>query len=111
MNRINFSTRTLTIVAGAALLGLFVLHLGCNQQGSGGNNDFTQGLAKLGGDIGSRVTGHSEISQGVNAAVEYQSKVSLTAADEDAMGQSVAMSLTSSNQLTSNEKLNKYVSL
>jgi predicted Zn-dependent protease len=94
-----------TILAALGLAGAGV-HLGCKD-----NTGFTQNLAKVGGQIGSAVTGRQEIAQGVEAGVNYMSVISLSAEDEDAMGQSVAMNLTSSSRLTNDEKLNKYVSL
>jgi predicted Zn-dependent protease len=96
-------------VLGAIALGGAAIHFGCSKDGSGGG--FGDNLAKIGGEIGSAVTGRPEIAQGTAAAVDYKNKISLSADDEDAMGQSVAMNLTSSNRLTQNEALNKYVSL
>jgi predicted Zn-dependent protease len=94
-----------TILASLGLIGLGV-HLGCKD-----SSGITGNLAKIGGQVGSAVTGRSEIAQGVEAGVNSMNAISLSADDEDAMGQSVAMNLTSGNQLTANEKLNKYVSL
>lgn len=90
-------------------LGAAAIHFGCSKDGSGGS--FGDNLAKIGGEIGGAVTGHQEIAQGTRALVDYKNAIQLNANDEDAMGQSVALSLTSSNRLTQNEALNKYVSL
>jgi predicted Zn-dependent protease len=98
----------------AVALGAFGLtatsvHLGC--QGGGGGNDFTKTLANVGGQVGAAVTGRQEVAQGVTAVANYADKVRLASQDEDAMGQSVALSLTNTSPLTKDERLNKYVSL
>ena len=62
-------------------------------------------------NIAGQVTGQQKVAQGVNAGADYMNAITLSAADEDGMGQSVAVSLTNTYPLTKNEKLNEYVSL
>jgi predicted Zn-dependent protease len=97
--------------AGSFALSALVVHIGCKDSGGGGGNDFTKALAQVGGQIGSTVTGRPEVGRAVTAVANYAEKVSIASEDEDAMGQSVALSLTNSSPLTKDEKLNKYVSL
>ena len=82
----------------SAALGSFVacgllVHMGCKGGGEGGgNNQFTQALASIGGQVGTAVTGRQEVGRGIEAVANYSSKINVAAQDEDAMGQSVALS-------------------
>jgi predicted Zn-dependent protease len=96
------------LLAGVVLASFAVaavsVHFGCKDgQGSDLRNQFANTI----GDI----TGQRKVAQGAVAVMNYGDKITLSADDEDGMGQSVAVSLTNTYTLTKNEKLNKYVSL
>jgi beta-barrel assembly-enhancing protease len=97
------------VALGSFGVSALLVHVGC-QSGSGGG-DFGKTLANVGGQIGSAVTGRQEVGKAVTAVANYAEKIRIGPEDEDAMGQSVALSLTNTSPLTKNEKLNKYVSL
>jgi predicted Zn-dependent protease len=95
-------------VAGVAL-ALGTLHLACKQDGSGPD---LSGLGKIAAPIASAVPGvDSRYVETGLAAAKYFDKVNISPANEDGMGQAVAVSLTNTYPLTKDTALNKYVSL
>jgi predicted Zn-dependent protease len=103
-------------LAAAAAAGFGIafatVHLACKQDGSG--PDFS-GLSKIAAPVAGAVGGVAHvdphITQSVVAGATYLDKVSVGPAQEDGMGQAVAISMTNTYPLTKDTALNKYVSL
>jgi beta-barrel assembly-enhancing protease len=100
-----------TAVAGGLALALGTVHLACKQDGSSGGPGFGEIFKPVASAVGGAVGVDSRITNTVVAAVTYLERVNVSPAIEDSMGQSVAVSLTNSYQLTRDTALNKYVSL
>lgn len=57
------------------------------------------------------VTGQQKLTEGANIGLDAAGQMIITPQDEDGMGQTVAVSVTNTDQLTTDKKLSKYVSL
>lgn len=122
-----------TAVAAATLLaaGAVGVHLGCNKGGGGGaggigsisnsiagalgggsrsSSSSGGGNSLIGGTIGT-VTGNQAAGNLFDAGTNALQASSINAAQEDAMGQGAAVTLTNKNNLVKDKKLSKYVSL
>jgi predicted Zn-dependent protease len=100
-----------TAAAGLALT-LGTLHIACKQDGSGPNlGGLSNVLKPVAQAVGGAAGVDSRITDTAVAAATYMEKISITAEDEDGMGQAVALSLTNTHPLTEDVALNKYVSL
>ena len=103
--------------SGLALVGV-VAPLACKQDGSsggcgggGGFGGLSNVLKPIAGAVGGAAGVDSKYVDTGMAGLKALEGVMISPAVEDGMGQSVAVSLTNTYQLTKDEKLNKYVSL
>lgn len=105
-------TWRLAAMATGMVLGFGAGHLACKQDGSG--PDFS-GLSKIvqpvASGFGSAAGIDPKITDTAVAVVNYLDRVSVSPADEDGMGQAVAVTLTNTYPLTDDVDLNKYVAM
>jgi beta-barrel assembly-enhancing protease len=112
-NRIKKLTWKSALLGSGILLVVATLPLACKQDGSGGggfgglSKVFQPAVSAAGGAAGI----DTRITDSAVASIKLLEEVNVGPANENGMGQAVAVTLTNKYPLTKDEKLNKYVSL
>ena len=104
--------RATSVVAAGLVLGLGTVHVACKQDGSGPSlGGFSNVLKPVASAVGGAAGVDTRVTDVAVAGVELLEKVNVSAADEDGMGQAVAVAVTNEYDLTEDEALDKYVSM